>query len=393
MILSNKEETTFDALFHSVGCVCVYKGSFLIIKRTNSKSYPFMWGIPTGKMEQGENIGKAIIRELFEETGILQSIENFRHIDTFCIENGDMKFKYSIFTLELKYLPNIKLNSNEHVDYRWIQFKEIDNFKLIPDVKETVEIALNKKTWKQLSLFPELENDNEFLEMFKKEEKVHYPITRELFKDNYKEDKVWYAAIGAPGVGKTTILQKIEEYNPIFQCQKFNVLDQTLNFKFYLDRLFIHLEHKFFFNFQIEILQSRFWQSLLAKDHSIVDETIYSILAYTKALFSLNWIDEHTFESFFKDYCSYKAILPEPRIIFYFYCSTEVLIERIKKRKREHEKYYSYTYINQLNTDFQEIAYLLKREKQCDVIFINTANQSADEIAQLICQKYLEPTI
>lgn len=385
MILDSSESVV--TLFHSVGCVCKYKSTFLLLKRANKKSYPLKWGIPTGKIEKGETISKAIIRELFEETGILQSSDNFRFVDTFLIENEDMRFKYSIFTLELKYLPEIKLNSNEHIEYRWVHYKDLTNFKLIPDVKETVGIALDKKPPVQLNLFTGQVDEENNLHVLQKE--MNYEISHNDFIKRYDDSKKWYAALGAPGAGKTTILKEIESINGTYQCQKYDVLDASLNFKFYLEKLFIHHDLKYFFNFQVEILHLRFWQSLYADSNSIVDESIYSPLAYTKTLFHLKWIDEYVFEAFYKNYCSYQAILPPPCKILYFYCSTETLMKRITERGRFHEKYYTFKYVEQLNIDFQEIAYLLKRNGN-NVVFLNTETCSPKQMAIKICQEVLE---
>lgn len=52
-----------------VGAVILIGGKILLIRRANSP-YKGYWSIPGGRVEYGESIAKAVVRELREETGI-----------------------------------------------------------------------------------------------------------------------------------------------------------------------------------------------------------------------------------------------------------------------------------------------------------------------------------
>jgi len=213
MIISPKRND-FNPLFHSVGCICTYKGNILLLKRMKTCSFPFKWGIPTGKIGPNETPKKTIIRELYEETQIVCSSENLHFIDSFQIENDDMNFLYDLFVLELAEEREIIINPKEHIEYRWIEFKDFHKFDLVPDVKETVAIGLdqNVKTT-QLDLFghPVEENEVNF-SVFEKLQDVE--LSHQSFKNGIDFTKKWYVAFGPPGVGKTTTLKEINIKHP-----------------------------------------------------------------------------------------------------------------------------------------------------------------------------------
>ena len=106
-------------------------GRFLIMHRTKTKTYmPDKWDIPGGSMEIGETPEQAIIREVFEETGLR-------------VNPGRIRFAFSNFTE----LPNrqtlqlvmetetdqntIRLNPAEHSEYRWVTTEEAKELPLI----------------------------------------------------------------------------------------------------------------------------------------------------------------------------------------------------------------------------------------------------------------------
>ena len=106
-------------------------GRFLIMRRTKTKTYmPDKWDIPGGSMEIGETPEQAIIREVFEETGLR-------------VNPGRVLFAFSNFTelpnrqtiqlvMETKTQQNtIQLNTAEHSEYRWVTVEEARSLPLI----------------------------------------------------------------------------------------------------------------------------------------------------------------------------------------------------------------------------------------------------------------------
>jgi 8-oxo-dGTP diphosphatase len=67
------------------GGVIIEEGRVLLIKRINSETFDNIWSNPGGKVEEGESLEDACVRELSEELGIdigitkqLGSYEDFR---------------------------------------------------------------------------------------------------------------------------------------------------------------------------------------------------------------------------------------------------------------------------------------------------------------------------
>ena len=107
----------------------------LLLKRGSTAPWmPNKYCFPGGKIEDGENIVVAGLRELKEETGISYPESVVEYID--------VKFRsnYSKRVLLLKYkdLPKVKLNW-EHSDYEWVSIKNIfDRNDLVPSIKPVI---------------------------------------------------------------------------------------------------------------------------------------------------------------------------------------------------------------------------------------------------------------
>jgi 8-oxo-dGTP pyrophosphatase MutT (NUDIX family) len=111
----------------------IHNGKLLFLKRHPDKIEGTKWGLPTGKVEENEDLLEGMKRELFEETGIKAGIEKFQYITTYYVDHPYYKFNYNLYLLKLNTRPNIKLHEGEHTDYTWMSpQKALDN-KLFKD--------------------------------------------------------------------------------------------------------------------------------------------------------------------------------------------------------------------------------------------------------------------
>ncbi len=53
----------------AVGAVAVVDGSLLLVRRANPPE-PGRWTVPGGRLEAGESVPEAVVREVMEETGL-----------------------------------------------------------------------------------------------------------------------------------------------------------------------------------------------------------------------------------------------------------------------------------------------------------------------------------
>src|SRR5437762_55373 len=74
--------TSIKFLHVAVGLIFNLAGEVLIAKRPPQKYLPGLWEFPGGKVEEGETINNALIRELQEELGIIvQTASTFTKIE------------------------------------------------------------------------------------------------------------------------------------------------------------------------------------------------------------------------------------------------------------------------------------------------------------------------
>lgn len=105
------------------------KGQFLLLKRSeNSHTNPGKWDLPGGKLGPGETLEDAVVREVWEETGI-------------SIVPGEIA-GYVAFELPQKKVISIVYNggyviadvklSYEHLEYSWISLDSILEMNTLP---------------------------------------------------------------------------------------------------------------------------------------------------------------------------------------------------------------------------------------------------------------------
>ena len=107
-----------------VVCVWVYdgKGNLLLTRRAKGKSFAGTWENSGGAAQAGESSRQAIARELFEETGIRASEEEFELLDT----GSDKNTHYDFYCLKRQVpLTQIKLLPGETDGVQWADFETV----------------------------------------------------------------------------------------------------------------------------------------------------------------------------------------------------------------------------------------------------------------------------
>lgn len=109
----------------SVSVALVQNNKVLYIKRALSSNVgPGLWQLPGGKIDDGESIENAAVREIGEELSIALKEENLRLLnvfDTFFMNDKSKPFKMHLFIYDLtdEEKPEINLNA-ESIDYKWV---------------------------------------------------------------------------------------------------------------------------------------------------------------------------------------------------------------------------------------------------------------------------------
>jgi len=147
-----------------------------------------------------------------------------------------------------------------------------------------------------------------------------------------------------------------------------------------LHMAFFRGDDRAFFHFQIGILQERVRQILTTRSPALVDEGIYSTLAYSRALFRLGKLTADEYELFFRTYLLAEAVVGIPKSLLLIDAPVDVLLSRIRARGRLHEQMYTRSYVTHLAKASQQIARALR--SQTPVFIYDTSSTSAADIAR-----------
>ena len=126
--------------FGLVVCVWVYDGAgkLLMTRRAPGKSYAGTWENSGGAAKAGENSRQAIVRELYEETGIRAREEDFEFLGS----DRDRNAFYDFYCLKRAVpLEEIVLLPGETDAVKWVTFEEIH--RMIAD-KQICQVIANQ---------------------------------------------------------------------------------------------------------------------------------------------------------------------------------------------------------------------------------------------------------
>ena len=107
-----------------VVCAWVYdgRGNILMTRRAPQKSFPGTWENSGGAALAGENSRQAMVRELFEETGIKAAEEEFEFLES----GKDRNFHYDYYCLKRNTpIEEIVLLPGETDAVKWVTYAQV----------------------------------------------------------------------------------------------------------------------------------------------------------------------------------------------------------------------------------------------------------------------------
>ncbi len=100
--------------------IIIHRGQVLIIRRAQSSMEvpELSWAFPGGKVEQGESLEQAVVREVKEETGLQIYIENLIHART--LPNTNLLLLYYHCRVLADDPVIVTVNEQEVAEFKWV---------------------------------------------------------------------------------------------------------------------------------------------------------------------------------------------------------------------------------------------------------------------------------
>ncbi len=118
----------------------IREGRVLMVRRPED-----VWAFPGGKVETGESIKDAAIRELFEETGVTANIETL--LGQFEVsmppKSGRPAMDYTIVCLLGTWVSGEGLAQSDALEVKWVLIDHVKRLKLAPNIQVALQMACN----------------------------------------------------------------------------------------------------------------------------------------------------------------------------------------------------------------------------------------------------------
>jgi 8-oxo-dGTP diphosphatase len=128
-----------------VGSIVMQQGKILLLKRLETKKFlPGYYDLPGGKVEEGEDPNKAVLRELAEETGLKgEIIHPYNVWSTILSISGAQEHIIEIdYLMKVENLSKITLSEREFSEYTWGGKHSLPE-RITPELKATIMKAFS----------------------------------------------------------------------------------------------------------------------------------------------------------------------------------------------------------------------------------------------------------
>ncbi|MBJ7450250.1 MAG: NUDIX hydrolase [Parachlamydiales bacterium] len=131
----------FNSIVEVSACFCQSDQEYLFLKRHPDTYSGYTWGLPGGKIESGETPLDGVVREIFEETGIILKENNTQFLRSFFIRYPTFDFIYHLYQTVLEVRPNnIILSPQEHLEFIWVTLEKALELHLISGEAECIHL-------------------------------------------------------------------------------------------------------------------------------------------------------------------------------------------------------------------------------------------------------------
>lgn len=125
----------------AVIAVVVHEQQVLLVRRANPPDAGY-WGFPGGKINVGETLEQAAVRELLEETGIHgAALQVLTAVDAFALaDNQQLQQHFVLIAVLCQWLSGTPMAADDALEAKWFSLAELqDNHLLLS--KDVAEVA------------------------------------------------------------------------------------------------------------------------------------------------------------------------------------------------------------------------------------------------------------
>lgn len=143
MIYKEKPEN-FNPKFDVVSCFVEHNGEILLLHRQDHKPQGNTWGVPAGKVDDGQEISETMVREIHEETGFTIPSSDLSYFEKVFVRYPDYDFVYHMYHAELNQRQDVVISQQEHKDFKWISPEKALEMDLIEDLDVCITLFYQK---------------------------------------------------------------------------------------------------------------------------------------------------------------------------------------------------------------------------------------------------------
>ena len=121
----------------AVGAIVQDKGAILLVRRDREPARG-MWSLPGGKVEHGESLREALVREVREETGVDVDVDGLIGVAERIIRDDDGAIAYHYVILDYVCSPRSTATKagDDVSDARWVPVGELADMQLTAGLME-----------------------------------------------------------------------------------------------------------------------------------------------------------------------------------------------------------------------------------------------------------------
>ncbi len=139
-MIYSKKPADFKSKFDIVSCFLEYRGEILLLHRQDHKPQGDTWGVPTGKVHEGETLLGTMLRELYEETGHKALPKDLTYFGKVYVRFPDYDFIFHIFHSLTEHKPKITIHPEEHKDFVWVTPQAALSMNLMQDEDTCIKL-------------------------------------------------------------------------------------------------------------------------------------------------------------------------------------------------------------------------------------------------------------